>query len=98
MDNLEYSIVLKTPQGYRVGSTTVKIDNGSISGSICVLENDSAYCGSIDSNGNIEITGELHIFGESFCFKGNGKISFHAIHISIPHEDFTYELDGTVKR
>ena len=51
-----------------------------------------------DSNGNIEITGELHIFGESFCFKGNGKISFHAIHISIPHEDFTYELDGTVKR
>ena len=97
MDSLEYSIVLKTPQGYCVGSLTMEINNGSVCGSIYALNNESAYCGSIDTNGNIEITGELNLFGDSFQFKGCGKVSFYAIHISIPNGDFTYELDGTAK-
>ncbi len=98
MDNLMYNIVLKTPVGYRVGQMIVEIGDRIIRGIIRTFEKDGEYHGSIDSNGNIEVNGVLPLNTETIPFKGKGKISSYAVHLTIQSDNFTFELDGTSRK
>lgn len=98
MDSLMYNIVLKTPAGYRVGQMMVEIGDRIICGIIRTFEKDGEYQGSIDNNGNIEVNGLLPFKTETIPFKGKGKISSYAVHLTIPSDNFTFELDGTSQK
>lgn len=98
MDALEYNIVLKTPLGYRVGRIIVEIKDRLMQGVIHILGKEESYQGCVDDNGNFAIKGKLPTQTENIPFEGNGKISCYAIHITIPSDDFTYELDGTSRK
>lgn len=97
MNNLLYLFVLKTPSGYAIGEITVRIDNGNIEGNIRISDQNGSYRGYLDDNGTIKVSGTLALKEERISFVGEGRISCHAIHLTIPTEHFTYELDGTAR-
>ena len=96
MNSLFYLFVLKTPNGYAFGEITVRIDNGNIEGSIRISDQDGSYHGDLNG-GTIKVSGTLALKEERIPFVGEGRISCHAIHLTIPTEHFTYELDGTAR-
>ena len=92
---MTYHAVMKTPIGYRVGNIFVDITDQIISGIIYFFGREGKYKGVLYDNGDMKIKGVLPTPNDNMGFEGEGKISFHSIHLSIPSRDFVYELDGT---
>ena len=95
VDSMTYNAVMKTPIGYRVGNILVDITDQIISGIISFFGREGKYKGELYDNGDIKIKGVLPTPNDNIEFEGEGKISYHSIHLSIPSKDFVYELDGT---
>lgn len=98
MQALEYNAVMKTPIGYRIGFAIVQITDQIVSGCIRFFEKEGKYQGTIDSNGNMTIQGEMPSPNEVIKFNGIGKISFYSLHLELSTVNFVYEVDGTARR
>lgn len=97
MDGLIYQVVIKTPEGYRVGELSVNIKNGEIYGEMNLLDF-GAYKGTIDQDGNISVCIKLANDFSPNCYIGFGKMSFYSIHIFFRCDGFVYEINGIINR
>lgn len=97
MDELVYQVVVRTPEGIRIGELTAFAENEIIKGRISFPSLNGQYNGTIRPSGRINIV--LHTVLDSVSVEsvGEGQISFYAIHVSLLHNGLTYEIDGTVK-
>ena len=78
---MTYHAVMKTPIGYRVGNILVDITDQIISGIISFFGREGKYKGELYDNGDIKIKGVLPTPNDNIEFEGEGKISYHSIHV-----------------
>ncbi len=95
MDNIEYTVVIHTPQRCIIGRLSAIGDQSGICGNIYIDQAVCPYQASMDDNGNLKVTTTLSALGNTFSCMGTGKISYHAIHITLVSGDTVFELDGT---
>lgn len=98
MDELVYQVVVRAPEGIRIGELTAFAENGIIKGKISFPNLCGQYIGTIQPSGSINIVLQTVDDSVSVESVGEGHISFYAIHISLLHKGFPYEIDGTVRR
>ena len=97
MNDLLYLFIPKTPSGYAIGEITVRIDCGNVEGNIRLSDQNGSYCGYLNDDGTLRVSGTLALKEERISFVGEGRISCRAIHLTLPTKHFTYELDGTAR-
>ena len=98
MDDLVYHTVVKTPHGYRVGDVTVTVENEIIKGTLHLPDLKGRFSGNLRSDGRFDLAAEIEVDSTLTSCSGEGRISFHCIHISVLCDDFYYEIDGTSLR
>lgn len=95
MYNLSYHVVVRTPVGVRIGDITLAIEDGKVTGVLETPFFEPSFVGILNEDDTLTLTLVLTANDEHREYKGVGRISGYAIHISVPTDDFTYEIDGT---
>ena len=98
MDVLSYHIVIKTPIGYRVGDISLSIEEERICGTIEAPFFEPAFTGILHNDSTLSLNVLINCDGARTECDATGRISAYAIHISVPIDDFIYEIDGTTVR
>lgn len=98
MYNLSYHVVIRTPVGVRIGDVALTIDDGKVLGALETPFFEPQFEGCLHPDDTMELTVHVKENDKVLDCRSTGRISSYAIHISIPTESFTYEIDGTVTR
>ena len=98
MDVLSYNIVIKTPIGYRVGNISLDIIENRISGTIVAPFFSPDFSGILNDDGSLSLSLTVNDEKGQYEYMATGRISAYAIHISVPVQEFSYEIDGTAQR
>lgn len=95
MYNLSYHVVVRTPVGVRIGDIALAIEDDKVTGVLETPFFEPSFAGILNEDDTMTLTLFLSVNDEHKECKGIGRISGYAIHISVPTDDFTYEIDGT---
>lgn len=98
MSTLSYHIVVRTPVGVRIGDISLDFEGDAVRGVLEVPFFEQDFRGIINSDDTMCLYITLNENGKIQQCECTGRISSYAIHISVPTEAFTYEIDGTVTR
>ena len=98
MNTLSYHIVVRTPAGVRIGDIFFDFTDEKVSGRIKAPFFEPEFHGIINKDDTFRLFITLDQNGANQEYECTGRISAYSVHISVPTEDFTYEIDGTTTR
>lgn len=89
-----YSVSMRTPIGVRRGHMTVYQRPGKISGYLDILNHEEPFTGTVDEEGNCEITGKIVTLIRTICYTATGRITPDSLTLSISDERHVLEITG----
>lgn len=92
---LNFDIRMRTPIGIRLGHMTVCRSLGRISGQLDILKHSEPFEGTIDDEGNCEMSGKIITLMRTINYKANGKITPDSLMLSIMDGRHILEITGT---
>ena len=98
MNTLNYHIVVRTPVGIRIGDISFDFVDEEVRGNIKAPYFEPDFYGNINKDDTLLLYMTVVDGKEQKEYEATGRISAYAIHISVPTETFTYEIDGTTTR
>ena len=90
----KYEIVMDTPIGLRYGTINLCSTENRINGTLDLLGHSEPFGGTIDSNGNCTICGQLITLMHTINYTAIGKITEKAIELSLQGERNVFKMTG----
>lgn len=85
---------MNTPIGSRYGTINLILKDNCISGTLNLLEHSEPLSGSIDSDGNCKIYGNLITLMRTIEYTAIGRVSEKAIELSLQGERNIFKITG----
>ena len=89
-----YNICLHTGIGKRYGNMTVETDGNRISGILELLQHKEPFCGTIDENGIMTISGSIMTIIKAHPFTAVGTVTDGIVRMTLKSGNDEYELTG----
>lgn len=90
-----YDICMHTPIGVRKGHMTVQCCLDSVSGHLDILKHRKPFAGTIDSDGNCKIAGQIITLMRTINYVATGKISSDSLSLSLIDGRHVLKITGT---
>lgn len=90
----KYNITMNTSIGSRYGTINLIIADNCINGTLDLLDHSEPLCGSMDSNGNCKIHGQLVTLMRTIEYTAIGRISEKAIELSLHGKRNIFKITG----
>ena len=94
MKKRKYDITMNTPIGSRYGTINLILKDNCISGTLNLVEHSEPLSGSIDSDGNCKIYGNLITLMRTIEYTAIGRVSEKAIELSLQGERNIFKITG----
>ena len=98
MNTLSYHIVVRTPVGIRIGDISFDFVDEEVRGNIKAPYFEPDFYGNINKDDTLLLYITVVDEKEQKDYEAIGRNSAYEIHISVPTEAFTYEIDCTSSR
>lgn len=94
----EYDVRMRTPVGIRLGHMSVYQNLGEIKGYLEILNHSEPFKGTIDDEGNCELTGKIITLMRTISYVAVGRITPDSLELSIKDGHHILEITGTLCR
>jgi len=95
MNTLSYHVVIRTPVGVRIGDISLDFEGDTVRGVLEAPFFERDFHGAVNKDDTLRLYITLNENGKMQQCECSGRISAYAIHISVPADTYTYEIDGT---
>ncbi len=90
-----YNITLSAPIGNKVGILSAEVQESRVQGILSIMEHDNPFIGTIDEEGNCEISGTLKTMLKNVAYRGIGFFDSKEVTICLKIKKRVLVLTGT---